>query len=224
LLPVNFVTMFTGCGVDEEEVVGTGQFQGCLVWHSGKGSSPKRPTADRLSYGQFFEANARILNLLNLDEDGYIQYLDYLRQLRILLQTFTVSSVFSLDHIHRQYIHETGNVWNVIENTLQTSVLKKKDDGNRGHSGANVQPSRHGDRDASSRGGAVHPAKSTNPADYGDKVCWLYNLFKGCHWGDACYYPHVCSVDNCRGNHPTYKHGSQPGHSAAVDKSPKSSS
>jgi hypothetical protein len=54
LLPVNFVTIFTGCGIDEEEVVGTGQFQGRLVWQSGKNGSPKRPTADRLTYGQFF--------------------------------------------------------------------------------------------------------------------------------------------------------------------------
>ena len=52
LLPVNFGTIFTGCGVDEEEVVGTGQFQGRLVWHSGKNGSPKRPTADRLTRTQ----------------------------------------------------------------------------------------------------------------------------------------------------------------------------
>ena len=54
LLPVNFVTVFSGCGVEDEEVVGTGQYQGRLVWQSGKGGALKRPTADRLSFGQFF--------------------------------------------------------------------------------------------------------------------------------------------------------------------------
>jgi hypothetical protein len=165
--------------------------------------------------------------LLNLDEEGYTQYLDYLRQIGILLQTFTVSSVFSLDHIHCQYIHETGHVWNIIENTLQNSVLKKKDEGVRGHHVYNGHPNRRGDRDSASRPSLARSAKSSNPADYSDKVCWLYNLFKGCHWGDTCYYPHVCSVDNCRGNHPAYKHASQSGQSsrgAAGESVAKSSS
>jgi hypothetical protein len=116
LLPVNFVTVFTGCGAEDEEVLGCGQNQGRLVWQSGKAGALKKPTADRMSYGQFFEANARILNLLNLDEQSYTEYLDYLRQLGILLQTFTVASVFTLDHIHRQFVHESGGRWNFIEN------------------------------------------------------------------------------------------------------------
>jgi hypothetical protein len=107
--------------------VGTGQFAGRLVWQSGKGTS-RRPTADKLSFGQLFEANSRILNLLDLDPEPYTQYLDYLRKIGSLLQTFTSSSVFTLDHLHRMYVHETKSVWNIIENTLQNSVLKKKED------------------------------------------------------------------------------------------------
>jgi hypothetical protein len=219
LLPVNFVTIFSGCGIDEEEVVGTGQFQGRLVWQSGKGGSAKRPTADKLSYGQFFEASARILNLLNLDEHSYTQYLDYLRQLGILLQTFTASSVFTLDHIHRQYIHETGNPWNFIENTLENSVLKKKDDVARGmsHGGFGGQSSRRseGKRD---QGRRVDPASLS---DNSDKICWLFNMRKGCPWGaEKCFYPHVCSVDRCRGSHPAYKHVDK----RAIDDKAKSSS
>jgi hypothetical protein len=62
----------------EEEIVGCGQFgSGKLVWQSGKGNS-RRPTADKLSFGQYFEANATILNLLDLDPDSYTQYLYYL--------------------------------------------------------------------------------------------------------------------------------------------------
>jgi hypothetical protein len=207
LLPVNFVTIFSGCGVDEEEVVGTGQYQGRLVWQSGKGGSAKRPTADKLSYGQFFEASARILNLLNLDENSYSQYLDYLRQLGILLQTFTASTVFTLDHIHRQYIHETGNPWNFIENTLENSVLRKKDDAARGlsHGGFAGQSSRRNDR-SDGRRDQGRRADSASQADNSDKVCWLYNMRKGCPWGDKCFYPHVCSVDRCRASHPAFKH------------------
>ena len=53
LLPVNFATVFNGCALEEEEVVGCGQFAGRLVWQSGKGNA-RRPTPDRLSFGQFF--------------------------------------------------------------------------------------------------------------------------------------------------------------------------
>jgi hypothetical protein len=123
LLPVNFCTVFNGISIEEEEI-GCGEFAGRLVWQSGKGAT-KRPTPDRMSFGQFYEASARILNLLQLDPDTHVEYLDYLRQLGILLQTFTASSVFCLDHLHRQFVHESAGKWNFIENTLQNSVLKK---------------------------------------------------------------------------------------------------
>jgi hypothetical protein len=53
LLPINFATVFVGCAVEEEEIVGCGQFAGRLVWQAGRGNS-KRPSADKLTYGQFF--------------------------------------------------------------------------------------------------------------------------------------------------------------------------
>jgi hypothetical protein len=202
LLPINFCTVLSGIVKEEEEILGCGQFAGKLVWQSGKGSG-RKPSPDKLSYGQFFEANARILKLLDLDTQTELDYLDYLRQIGILLQTFTPASVFCLDHLHRTYIFETGSRWCVIENTLENSVLKRKEDGR----GVAVQ---------GRRGDASHhsvPARSADHKQTGPKVipagatCWLYNLFKGCHWGDTCIYPHVCSVDGCRGNHPAYKHG-----------------
>jgi hypothetical protein len=168
LLPVNFVTVFTGCGAEDEEVLGCGQNQGRLVWQSGKAGALKKPTADRMSYGQFFEANARILNLLNLDEQSYTEYLDYLRQLGILLQTFTVSSVFTLDHIHRQFVHESGGRWNFIENSLENSVLKKKDDSNR--SANNVSNSQNRRSDSDSRGSSKNSRASVQ-AGNSDKHC-----------------------------------------------------
>jgi hypothetical protein len=203
LLPVNFATVFNGCALEEEELLGCGQYAGRLVWQSGKGNS-RRPTPDRLSFGQFFEACARIQNLLVLNDTQKIAYLDYLRQIGILLQTFTASSVFCLDHLHRNYIFESGACWNVIENTLENSVLKKKEE-NR-YAGNPSAPQRRTD----SKPRSIDGPKSSNKEG---RVCWLYNLYKGCHFGDACEYPHVCSVDNCRGPHPAYQHldaGHQP--------------
>jgi hypothetical protein len=206
LLPIHFATILNSCGYEEEEVLGCGA--GRLVWQSGKGGL-KRPTPDKLSYGQFFEASARILNLLSLDQKSYEQYLDYLRQLGILLQTFTAGSVFTLDHLHRHYVHETGSVWNIIENSLENTVLKKKEDVNRYQNASQPRKSDFSVRGipASRSSNAMQPAG----ASYADnvaagKTCWLFNLYKGCHYGDKCTYPHVCSVDGCRQAHPAYKH------------------
>lgn len=208
LLPVNFATVFNGgIGLEEEEIVGNGQFQGRLVWQSGRGNT-RRPTPDRLSYGQFYEANARIFKLLNLSGQAEIEYLDYQRQLGILLQTFTTSSMFLLDHLHRQFVFESGARWHVIENSLQNAVLKKKDEhkyvNNNQHQNQqtrryDTKPTRSYNVDTDNR--RTNPNEST-----GETVCWLYNLYKGCYFGDRCKYPHVCSVDGCRQAHPAYKH------------------
>jgi hypothetical protein len=199
LLPINFCTVFNGIAIEEEEI-GCGEFAGRLVWQSGKGAV-KRPSPDRLSFGQFFEANSRILNLLQLDPDTHVEYLDYLRELGILLQTFTASSVFCLDHLHRQFVHESAGKakWNFIENTLQNSVLKKKDEAGRrsqfGH-------------DNAKRAGRSTPGrfKSNTPSTQQGTHCYCYNLYKGCPYGDSCYYPHICSWENCGMAHPAYKH------------------
>jgi hypothetical protein len=206
LLPVNFVTIFTGCSVDDEEILGCGQFgSGKLVWQSGKNQS-RRPTADKLTFGQYFEANARILNLLDLEPEVYVEYLDYLRQVGILLQTFTSSSVFTLDHLHRLYVHDTKSRWNIIENTLQNSVLKKKEDVARQNQFQNQQGGRRNDA-RSGRAPAASVSGGTGQKTIGpDAVCWLYNLPKGCFWGNKCIYPHVCSVDGCWQNHPACRH------------------
>ena len=149
------------------------------------------------------------MNLLDLDDKAHSEYLDYLRQLGILLQTFTASSVFTLDHLHRLYVHETSSVWNVIENSLENTVLKKKDDVNKQFqdgSGGGGQSSRRSDQSSrrSSHHSVATGGQKVVPAD---AVCWLYNLPKGCFWGEKCIYPHVCSYDNCRQNHPACRHG-----------------
>ena len=123
------------------------------------------------------------MKLLNLDTQTELEYLNYLRQVGILLQTFTPASVFCLDHLHRTYVFETGAKWCIIENTLENSVLKRREDG-RGVMGQ----SRLGDV-------ASHGASSFKSGDGKQTVpkvippgstCWLYNLHKGCHWGETC--------------------------------------
>jgi hypothetical protein len=209
LLPVNFCTVFCGIAVEEEEVVGTGQFAGRLVWQSGKGST-RRPSPDKLSFGQYFEGCARILNLLNLEGDTYIEYIDFLRQIGILLQTFTASSVFCLDHVHRQFIFESKgkSKWNIIENTLENSMLKRKDD-----------VSRHNQANNNVKRSDVGGASRSKPRPGSGAHCYLFNLHKGCPYGGRCYYPHICSVDGCGMCHPAYKHselvGNQRGKDAA---------
>ena len=163
-----------------------------MVWQSGKVNS-RKPTPDKLSYGQFFEASARILRVIQLTPEAEIEYLDYLRQLGVLLQTFTCSSVFTLDHLHRLHIFRNGGQWNIIENSLENATLKKKD-------------AQHG-AVASKSGGSREFKDSKKPKVIApDAVCWKYNLHNGCNYGDSCYYPHVCSVEGCRGKHPAYKH------------------
>jgi hypothetical protein len=149
----------------------------------------------------FYEATARILREIKLSAADEIQYLDYMRQIGLLLQTFTCASVFTLDHLHRLQIHASGGAWNHIENTLENSTLKKKDEnGNKSFSTGMGQRNPPGN--PSKLSGQKKPGKVIGP----DSVCWCYNLHKGCPYGDECYYPHVCSVEGCRQRHPAYKH------------------
>jgi hypothetical protein len=195
LLPINFCTVLNGGIIEEEEIL-SGQNNGRLVWQSGRGNL-RRPTPDKLSFGQFYEASARIFKLLNLSGQQELEYLDYQRQLGILLQTFTQSSVFLLDHLHRQFVFASNSKWHVIENSLENSVLKKRDEGHK----LNSTPSRKFDSSSKRDQG--------KSGDNGEKVCWMYNLHKGCSYGESCYYPHVCSMGNCRQKHPAYKHFDQ---------------
>ena len=143
--------------------------------------------------------------MLDLELEVYTQYLDYLRQIGILLQTFTSSSVFTLDHLHRVYILESKARWNKIENTLQNSVLKKKDDVAR-QGQIQSQQARRSDSRPMRSGGFAGATGSQQKIIPPDAVCWLFNLPKGCFWGAKCIYPHVCSVDGCRQNHPACRH------------------
>jgi hypothetical protein len=134
------------------------------------------------------------------------EYIEYVSQLGILLQIFTVGSVFALDHLHRQDVYYKSRKWDNINQTLQMSILKKRDERNAGFMGkqtaTNVKKS---NGSVSRQGGANGPNSSANTP------CWHFNQQgKTCTFNN-CKFPHVCSVDGCRGNHPAWKHNFQDG-------------
>ena len=67
------------------------------------------------------EASARILRLLapTFTPIVFEEYIEYVSQLGILLQIFTVGSVFALDHLHRQDVYYKSRKWDNINQTLQ---------------------------------------------------------------------------------------------------------
>jgi hypothetical protein len=155
LLPINFATVLGGISGEDDEVVSSNEF-GRMVWQSGK-KNARNPTPDRLNYGQFYEASARILREIKLSPPEEVQYLDYMRQLGILLQTFTCASVFTLDHLHRLQIHNHGGDWNHIENTLENSTLKKKEENSSrpSYSSPGVRPNTRQSSDGRTRLGVL---------------------------------------------------------------------
>ena len=84
---------------------------------------------EKLSYGLFFGANARILARLvpNLTPE-LACYLDYLRKIGDLMLNYTTSSVFLLDHEHRfEVVEQPDKKWNCIDQGLLMNVLKKRE-------------------------------------------------------------------------------------------------
>jgi hypothetical protein len=127
LLPVNFLSCVRGTQ-DSEEVI-----------HSGKGvnlviqSNLSKKSPEKLTVGQWTAANARILS--KLIKSGRLvgleiaDYLEYNRKIGDLLQLYTASSVFQLDHNHRLEVHEDATRrWHEIDCTLENAHLKRRDD------------------------------------------------------------------------------------------------
>ena len=176
LLPMNFLSCIRG-SQDTDEVI-----------HSGKGlnlvlqASNRRVTPEKLSVGQWVGANARILEKLmssgKLSPSQITDYLVYNRKIGDLLQLFTSSSVFLLDHNHRLEINENDDTrWCDIDATLQSAHLKRKDASST-DSSAGSKPV-NSNRRNSRRG-----------------VCWAYNSQEGCPNSlDKCKYDHMDSGD-----------------------------
>jgi hypothetical protein len=162
LLPINFLSCVRGTQ-DVDEVI-----------HSGKGlnlvlqASNKRVSPEKLTVGQWVGANARILEKLispgKLTPDQITDYLVYNRKIGDLLQIFLSGSVFMLDHNHRLELNENQDSrWCVIDTTLQSSHLKRKDVSVPEHVSSGRTANASSRRYNSRRG-----------------VCWAYNTSEGC--------------------------------------------
>jgi hypothetical protein len=174
----------------------------------------KKPTLEKLSTGQYTEASARILRLLapSMSAVEFDEYVDYIAQIGILLQIFTVGSVYSLDHLHRQDVYyKRGKRWDEINNTLQNPILKRKDDQYGSHSSKNSgsrKPVGQNSQNGQQNGYQSQPQSRYNAAfsPGSDVPCWYYNQAdKVCRFTN-CRSPHVCSIEHCRGKHPAFKH------------------
>ena len=148
---------------------------------------------EKLIFGLFFEANARILARLvpNLTPELSC-YLDYLRKIRDLLINYTSSSVFRLDHEHRFEVAELGTAWNVIDPTLSINLLKKKDSNPSVTTASRVASASTSDRGSSRFKSLV--------------ICLLFNQKDGCSYGANCCFQHVCNVEGCGLSHSAVKH------------------
>ena len=182
LLPINFLSCVRGTQ-GGDEIIHQGKDLNVVV----QSASNKRVTPEKLSFGQWTGANARILDKLissgRLTSTQISEYLEYNRKIGDLLQIYTPSSVFLLDHNHRLEIHHNEKKrWCKIDATLQSSHLRLKD-------------SRMSDSGTADRArGPSTPVGNSRRKRRG--VCWNYNSAEGCREGkDKCQYDHVDSEE-----------------------------
>jgi hypothetical protein len=192
-LPCNFVSHVRGTlRVEEEELLQT---------TNGTKSQSKKILPEKLSYGLFFGANARILARLipNLTPELHA-YLDYLRKLGDLMVNYTASSVFLLDHEHRfKIIEQVDAKWNLIDPTLSLNILKKRDAVSGLSSSSTV--SRVATNNSTGRQSVTRPSTV---------ICWQYNQQDGCVFHPNCRFVHICNIVGCGLEHPAYKHVFRP--------------
>jgi hypothetical protein len=189
LLPVNFVSTPRGVVIDHDQIVTTDK-DGNLKLKPSK----HRPTPDKISFGQWTAANARILAKLipRFSAQDLSDYLDYTHMIGDLLTQFTNSSVFSLDYDHRVQVNQSGKRWNDINCTLEVYTLKKRDDSGSSHV---YTPSGVAGGGASSNAQLQsQPRKNMSRPRVGGGICWDYNSKEGCSYGDGCRYIHKDSA------------------------------
>jgi hypothetical protein len=189
LLPVDYVTIIPGCQPEADEV---------LNEHNGielvlRSAGPKKPTADRLTTGQYIEASNIILQLLlpTFSLQDLADYIEFQRMIGYFMQVFNVGSVFLLDHEHRKNVFSKKHKWNRIDNALSTGILKRKVDAPTSYS----KPAKKRTQSAPK---SVSQHSSTPCVNYNDKS-------KYCPF-NPCKDPHKCSTEGCGQSHPAYKH------------------
>jgi hypothetical protein len=96
MLPVDFVTIIPGAQIDEDEVLNEHNGIELVLRQAGS----KKPTADRLTTGQYIEASNIILQLLlpTFSLQDLSDYIEYQRMIGYFMQIFNIGSVFLLDN------------------------------------------------------------------------------------------------------------------------------
>jgi hypothetical protein len=187
LLPINFLSCVRGTQ-SSDEVIHQGKDLNVVVQQA----SNKRVTPEKLSFGQWTGANARILDKLitsgRLSSAQTSDYLEYNRKIGDLLQLYTPSSVFLLDHNHRLEVHHNEKKrWCKIDATLQSSHLRLKD-------------SKMADSGSASKFvGPSTPVGNSRRRQGRKGICWNYNSPDGCREGkDRCQYEHIEESSSAR--------------------------
>jgi hypothetical protein len=185
LLPINFLSCVRGTQ-NTEEVLHSGKSLNLVVQ-----SNLRKVSPDKLTVGQWTAANSRVLSKLiesgRLCGSEVLDYLVYVRKLGDLMQLYTPGSVFQLDHVHRQELHErtTKRRWQDIDCTLENAHLKRRDEVAHGTS-AFYKPNMSSNQSSERRG----------PGFRKRGICWAYNSVEGCSFSkDRCRYEHVESSD-----------------------------
>jgi hypothetical protein len=192
-LPCNFVSHVRGSSrAEDEELLST--TNGTKLYFA---QGNKKILPEKLSYGLFFGANARILaRLIPNASPELAAYLDYLRKLGDLMVNYTASSVFLLDHEHRFEVIEIGKSFNCIDSSLSLNILKKRevvaDTRKSDNTVSRVSNSDQGSNQRANRRPTV--------------ICWLYNQAEGCSYHPNCRFLHICNVVGCGMSHPAVKH------------------
>lgn len=197
LLPVNFTSHIRGSRSDEEEIAQTPSGTKLFITNNSKKLKP-----ENLNQGLFLGANARILARIipNLTPEVTL-YLDYLRKIGDLLVNYTSSSVYALDHEHRFEVAELGRPWNCIDPNLSLNWLKKKD-GNQTNPSAGSKPMGNRNRGTAGKSSGQQQSGSEKKPNF----CIHYNSTNGCTYDQNCRFQHRCSVENCGGYHPAFRH------------------
>ena len=152
---------------------------------------------EKLSYGLFFGANARILaRLIPSMTPELHSYLDYLRKLGDLMVNYSASSVFLLDHEHRFEMIEGTNPWNFIDPTLSLNILKKREVTSLTVSNTVSRVSSVGNNNS----GRQQSVRKSGV------ICWQFNQQDGCAFTPNCRFVHMCNIVGCGQDHPAYKH------------------
>ena len=162
---------------------------------------------EKLTFGLFFRANARILaRLIPHLTPEIAAFLDYLRKLGDIMVNYTASSVFLLDHEHRFEVLELGTAWNCVDPILSMNILKKRE----------VVPATLANSNSTvSRVPQGQGQNSQSSVRKTTVICWQYNQPDGCIYAPNCRFLHICNIVGCGFEHPAYKHIFRPTHTTS---------